>query len=103
MALASVCGSQICFRAHVRPWSSSKPASISAGLLQQKHTTASPRQNRAWSAASLQTLTVDDPYEIELSYLSAQIEVLSSIRNRVHGLGDAELVRISIASTAIWF
>lgn len=80
----------------MRPWArGSKPQSISARVQQKHHTTVSPRQLRAWSAASLQTLTVDDPYEIELSYLSAQIEVLSVTRNRVIGLDDAQQVRTS--------
>lgn len=53
------------------------------------------RKVRAQSAASLLTLTLDDTYDVEISYLSAQIEVLSSVRNQVLGLDDSQQVRKS--------
>ena len=92
MYSASINRAHVCSRVPLRPVSSfSKPSS--SARLQNLHTTGKPRQLLAWSAASLQTLTVDDPYEIEVSYLSAQIEVLSGIRNSVLRLDDVKQVR----------
>lgn len=98
MYLVSVQRPHACYRVPLVPFAScSKPSRSSAGLHSQ-HDYGKRRQLRASSAASLQTLTVDDPYEIEVSYLSAQIEVLLSIRNRLLGLDDVQQVCISSTS-----
>jgi hypothetical protein len=100
MSVAYACVSQVHCSGHARPWARDrKPISISA-LVQRKHIAACPRQLRVWSAASLQTLTVDEPYEVEVSYLSAQIEVLSSVRSLVIGLDEQQQARSWLATLA---
>eukprot|EP00892_Ulva_mutabilis_P001452 jgi/Ulvmu1/11307/UM074_0022.1 len=65
---------------------------------------ASTRDARTHSAASLQTLTVDEEYQIEIACLQAQADELTAVRDRIRGLDDASQVSVlrglsSVSST----
>lgn len=48
----------------------------------------------AHSSATLQTLTVDEEYQIEIAFLQAQVDQLTVVRDRILGLDHESQVRI---------
>lgn len=62
---------------------------------------ACTRDAAVHSSAALQTLTVDEEFQIEIAYLQAQVDELTEVRDRILGLDAAPQVRSIMYHLAI--